>query len=776
MNSTAKFIEPGELDSRQRFRMLFDDAPDACYLSDTSGYFVEGNRAAEILTGYKREELIGKSFLSIGMLPASELPKALTLLARNKRGKTTGPDEFSLIRKDGRKVQLEITTRPFEHDNRTLIFGIARDVSNRSHQSNEKSNGVAERIGRRCHSTDMHSQHDTKWESDLQFRQFMKQCPLPAFVRDGSGRFIFMNASAERLFKLGHSEWKNRTVFDLLPTDDAERIRRQDQSVLTRLESSESMVIFGGEKGQNHWLNRSFPLDGSNGETLVGGWALDVTGHQATEAALRDSQNRLRALLDHSRELVQSVARDGRLQFTNRAWRETLGYTEDESPNLFIGDIVEPQLRSGFEEMLSRTMDGESIADFETILLSRDGRPVTVKGNLHPYSISREIVSALGFFLDVTEEKQAKRQTADLQRAIENAAREWVRTVDAVPAAIIVVDLDARVLRLNRLATDLTGRSFKHNLGRKIGELGPGEPWQTANEMLQDAQESPPVEARRARDENAMKSWEVSLNLSTRPDSDRMFIVVARDITETVELQESLRRSELMSSLGSLVAAVAHEVRNPLFSISSVLDALEARFQDSIDFREYTDILRTDIGRLSVLMEDLIEYGKPPTLDLDVTPFANVISSAVKQTTHMAESSGVKLVRDGAEPGPQMLMDRIRLTQLLTNLIENAIQHSPSGGEVFIEAREIQKNKSAWVECKVSDSGPGFEAPVAKKIFEPFFSRRKGGTGLGMSIVHRITEEHGGEVFVGNRDRGGGVVTVRLPLLASDLRESGTDE
>jgi signal transduction histidine kinase len=222
-----------------------------------------------------------------------------------------------------------------------------------------------------------------------------------------------------------------------------------------------------------------------------------------------------------------------------------------------------------------------------------------------------------------------------------------------------------------------------------------------------------------------------------------------------------------MSSLGSLVAAVAHEIRNPLFSISAILDAFEARFRDTIDLRDYVDMLRTDIGRLSVLMEDLIDYGRA-TLDLNVGSFEKVVSTAVRQTSLLAEAKEVRLIQDISDVELQLYLDQVRLTRLLTNLIENAIQHSPAGGEVIIAARAIRKEDSPWIECQVKDCGPGFEVPFVKKAFEPLLSIRKGGTGLGLSIVHRITEDHGGEVFAGNRDGGGGVVTVKLPLLGRE--------
>ena len=115
----------------ERGRTLFEYAPDGCYLSDLKGTFIDGNRAAEELVGYKREDLIGKNFLKLKLLSPGQIPKATMLLARNALGKATGPDEFVLTQKDGCQIPVEIRTFPVEMQGQSLVLGIARDISQR---------------------------------------------------------------------------------------------------------------------------------------------------------------------------------------------------------------------------------------------------------------------------------------------------------------------------------------------------------------------------------------------------------------------------------------------------------------------------------------------------------------------------------------------------------------------------------------------------------------------------------------------------------------------
>jgi signal transduction histidine kinase len=233
---------------------------------------------------------------------------------------------------------------------------------------------------------------------------------------------------------------------------------------------------------------------------------------------------------------------------------------------------------------------------------------------------------------------------------------------------------------------------------------------------------------------------------------------------ERARLETSLRRAETMSAMGALVAGVAHEVRNPLFGIQSVLDAMEARFGPRTELQRYFPVLREEAGRLTRLMQELMEYGKPPNRELAPGPVGEVLAEALRYNAPLAATNAVRLVGRIPDDLPPVRLDRDRLLRVFQNLLENAIQHSPPNEEVILETRMQGNNGRRWIECRVGDSGPGFAAGDIPHVFEPFFSRRRGGTGLGLSIVHQIAHEHGGEIIAANRPEGGALMTVRLPV------------
>jgi PAS domain S-box-containing protein len=254
---------------------------------------------------------------------------------------------------------------------------------------------------------------------------------------------------------------------------------------------------------------------------------------------------------------------------------------------------------------------------------------------------------------------------------------------------------------------------------------------------------------------------------------EKYVLLMANDITEQLaaerrllESQDRLRRQETLASIGSLVAGVAHEVRTPLFSMSATLDAFEGGTPE--EHEESAELLRAQVQRLSNLMSELLEYGRPATLRLERGGIAEVVQRAVRTCQPIATEAAVAV--DTFLPMDALSVDRdaSRLEQAIQNLVANAVQHSPRGGRVRVVVEEARQDGKACVLCCVEDEGPGIPEENLPRMFEPFFTRRKGGTGLGLSIVQRIVEAHGGTVAAANRAKGGAVFTIALPRVAEE--------
>lgn len=241
-----------------------------------------------------------------------------------------------------------------------------------------------------------------------------------------------------------------------------------------------------------------------------------------------------------------------------------------------------------------------------------------------------------------------------------------------------------------------------------------------------------------------------------------------RDVTGQRRAEEERARLQVMSALGHLVGGLAHEVRNPLFCITATLDALLDNLDDTADPRTVGRALKNltePTARLTALMSELLEYGKPLGRNLTAGALGAVVLEALGENRGLAEQRGVRLRAELGDRERRVCMIRPRLLTALSNLVQNAVQHTPAGGEVVVELTGAEENGCAWVRCAVKDSGPGFLEEDLPRLFEPFFTRRRGGTGLGLSIVQRVVEEQHARIVAANRPEGGAIVTLDFPAI-----------
>jgi len=505
------------------------------------------------------------------------------------------------------------------------------------------------------------------------------------------------------------------------------------------------------------------------GGFILGAWGTnrDITESALAKEALRKSEERFRIAAELASDLIYELdIRDSRMEwFGNVA--ERLGYEPGEflqtsefwKQALHLTDLnrvtaaVERHLVTGAplrEQYRIRRKDGEFLYWIDRRRALWDENGVSYKW--------------IGVISDITQTKQAEGRQTQLQLAVQQSAMEWQRTFDAIQYPVLILDFAGKITQSNRAADEISMGSDGACAGRSIETLGAGQPWRQAAEMVHAMPETRSALSCVINDNDTGKTWDITASLLPGPESNAgRVIVVARDITRQVELEASLRHSELMAALGSLVAGVAHEVRNPLFGISSVLDAFEARFGGASEHQQYINVLREELGYLNRLMEDLLDYSKPYSQDLREGSVYDVVVSGINACKMLAEQGQVKIVNNASTSLAPVMMDEKRMPQVFSNLIKNAIQHSPPGATVHVEAEEISLDNQLWVECRVKDSGPGFQTEDLPKVFDPFFTKRRGGTGLGLSIVQRIVQEHGGRIKAGNRPEGGAEIAIRIP-------------
>ncbi|MBE0475968.1 MAG: PAS domain S-box protein [Coriobacteriia bacterium] len=247
-------------------------------------------------------------------------------------------------------------------------------------------------------------------------------------------------------------------------------------------------------------------------------------------------------------------------------------------------------------------------------------------------------------------------------------------------------------------------------------------------------------------------------------------VVTIEDISEVKALTEQLIRADRLAALGELTAGVAHEVRNPLGIIRASVQLVEEAQCDPARLREATGVVKQEIDRLDKVIKALLDFGRPSPPTLVRTDVEDVLRDVVLFTRRFAGRRKVRIRESFPGDLPPVLGDPDQLKQVFLNLVTNAVQvMGEEGGTV--EVRTGTEN--GFVVAEVRDDGPGMAPEELGKIFDPFYSKRPGGTGLGLTIVHRIVDEHDGHIEVRSTEGRGTVFMVSLPAQsgAGGMRE-----
>jgi two-component system sensor histidine kinase FlrB len=334
-------------------------------------------------------------------------------------------------------------------------------------------------------------------------------------------------------------------------------------------------------------------------------------------------------------------------------------------------------------------------------------------------------------------------EAARLARRKENREREnllnrFATMLDALPGGVIILDSDDSITEANPQARALLGEPLE------------GQSWTTIEQRGRfNSQGSFEIRGRR-------------LNISTCPlPGGNETIVLVSDITAQHTLQRELGRKTRLSSLGEMAARLAHQIRTPLSSTVLYVDQLSKDI-DQVKRDRICRALKAQLSQTESLITSMLGFVRGGSLlCLEPAKVKGVVEEALSSCDGILEVSGAEVKTNRINPSLTILAAPTELASVIANMIQNAIQVCEDKPEIEVWAGAINQHMML---IRVSDNGPGIPSDIIDQVFDPFFTTRAAGTGLGLAVLASVVQRHGGTVHATNRESGGAQFTILLPV------------
>lgn len=346
------------------------------------------------------------------------------------------------------------------------------------------------------------------------------------------------------------------------------------------------------------------------------------------------------------------------------------------------------------------------------------------------------------------------------RRKLQDTSAFADEVVSNLPVGLIATGSDGRITFLNEAAEKITGVNRDAARGKRPEEVV-ASPWCELKDLLDQGGAVLEREMECSFGDNKAVPLSVSASrIANEEDEFVGTILILRDLGEVRRLQEEVRRKEKLAALGNLAAGIAHEIRNPLSSIKGFATYFGTKFPEGSEDRESASVMIREVDRLNRVISELLEFARPSELRLRPTEVNELMRHALRLIEPDAKAKKIEIRFSPTEGLPRVAIDPDRFTQALLNLYLNAIQAMDDGGVLSVNSSVGQNGE---VRIQVADTGAGIRAEDLDKIFDPYFTTKARGTGLGLPIVHKIIEAHGGDIRVKSVVKKGTAFTIFIP-------------
>ena len=762
---------------REHYRELFENAQDAIYLHDLNGTYISANRAAQKLTGFTSEEIIGRNFREFMAPEYVELISASMSQKLENRAPTTY--EIEVLAKDGRRVPVEVSSRLiYEQGIAVGVQGMARDISERKRSDTERlviaeiaqaivttanldelftlaHQAIKKLLPAENSYVALHDQTTDMMQIEFWADKF-ESSPAPYSVGKGFGSHVLRTGQPLLLTRDLESQILRQGEIEEMGSEHASWL---GAPLRTRSRTIGVLVVQDYEM-EHAYSQRDLEFLATVGDQL--GLAIE---RKQIEIKLKANETQLTE--------AQHIASVGSWEWnvvTDRVtWSDELYQIFGLQPQEFGAtyaaflSCVHPDDLKAVESAIERALHDQAFPNFDHRTIRPDGtvRTVQARGRVVADQSGR-VIKMMGTAQDVTERIQLEEQLRQ--------ERIFLRTlIDNIPDSVYVKDIDCRKVIANLAEVRILGaESEAEVIGKDDFAVYPRE---MAEQFFADdqivLQTGKPVLNREEYvvDEHGQKSWLLTSKIPLRNEDGQIIglIGLGRDITERkrIDLDLVAARDMALESTrlkSEFLANMSHEIRTPMNGVIGMTGLLiDTELTD--EQKEYTETINSSAEALMTVINDILDFSKIEAgklhyekLDFDLLP---AVEGPVELLAARAQAKGLEIASliEGDVP-VQLRGDGGRLRQVLTNLIGNAVKFTETGEVVLRVTQEKESEGYVVLRFAISDTGIGISEEAQRRLFHAFMqadgstTRKYGGTGLGLAISKQLVELMGGEIGV----------------------------